>query len=100
VSRKRRNGGVIAPPEAEKSREPSLPTRMLRVALVCQRTGLSRTTLWRLERRGDFPSHRQLSPGAVGWVEAEVEDWLACRPRALSSPMLRTPAREARLRSG
>ena len=56
------------------------PTRILRVPVVCERTGLSRTSLWRLTRRGDFPASRQLSPGTVGWLEHEVEAWLASRP--------------------
>ena len=55
------------------------PARVLRVDEVRKRTGLSRTTLWRLERRGAFPAHRQLSPGAVGWIEAEVEAWILGR---------------------
>lgn len=43
-------------------------------------TGLSRTTRWRLIRRGEFPPPRQLSPNAVGWLRGEVDDWLASRP--------------------
>src|SRR4051812_38373563 len=42
------------------------PPRLLRPRVVCERTGLSRSTLWRLERRGDFPVHRQISTNAVG----------------------------------
>lgn len=46
--------------------------------------GLSRTTLWRAERRGDFPRRIRLSLGRVGWSEAEVLDWLAGRPRGMT----------------
>jgi predicted DNA-binding transcriptional regulator AlpA len=46
---------------------------------VARRTGLSRTTLWRLERRGAFPARRQISLGAIGWIEAEVEHWISGR---------------------
>jgi predicted DNA-binding transcriptional regulator AlpA len=31
---------------------PTPPPRLLRARVVCERTGLSRTTLWRPERRG------------------------------------------------
>ncbi len=31
---------------------------------------LSRTTLWRLERDGQFPQRIQVSPGRIGWVAA------------------------------
>ena len=30
----------------------------------------------RLEKAGQFPKRVQLSPNRVGWVEAEVLDWL------------------------
>ena len=51
--------------------------RILRYPEVTLRTGLSRTTIWRLERTGDFPPRRQLSPNAVGWIESDVEEWIA-----------------------
>ena len=59
--------------------------RIIRVAAVCERTGLSRTTVWRLERQGAFPARRRLSPGAVGWLESEVDEWIASRLTVLSS---------------
>src|SRR4051794_6122688 len=68
-----RSAGAITPAPSVGS---ALPTRILRVGEVMVRTGLSRTTLWRLERRGLFPAKRYLSAGAVGWIEAEVEDWI------------------------
>jgi prophage regulatory protein len=42
-------------------------------------TGLSRTSIWRLERAGDFPKRIRLSAGAVGYRRAEVEAWLKSR---------------------
>lgn len=30
----------------------------------------------RLEKAGTFPRRVQIGPGRVGWVEAEVLDWL------------------------
>lgn len=53
--------------------------RLLRPRVVCERTGLSRSTLWRLERRGAFPRHRQISTNAVGWLEEEVNAWIRAR---------------------
>ena len=50
--------------------------RLLRFPDVRDRTGLSRSTLWRLERRGEFPKHRKLSPNTVGWVEEELTAWI------------------------
>jgi prophage regulatory protein len=50
--------------------------RFLREGEVKFRTGLSRTTRWRLERFGDFPRRRRLSPNTIGWLESEVEAWI------------------------
>jgi len=33
----------------------------------------------RLEKAGEFPKRIQLGPNRVGWVEAEVLDWLQTR---------------------
>jgi len=41
----------------------------------------SRTTIWREERAGRFPKRVQLSPGRVGWIGAEVLEWIRSRPR-------------------
>lgn len=46
-------------------------------------TGLSYTTIFRLERDGSFPTRRQLSPGRVGWIKSEVEAWLLARGNVL-----------------
>ena len=55
-------------------RVPSL--KLLRFPAVRERTGLSRSTIWRLEREGDFPKHRRISANAVAWVEDEVASWI------------------------
>ena len=55
--------------------------RFIREAECKELTGLSRTTRWRMERDGAFPSRRQLSPNAVGWRLSEVIGWLESRKR-------------------
>lgn len=45
------------------------------------RLSVSKTTLWRLSRRGDLPQPIQLSPGRIGWRAADLEAWLAARQR-------------------
>jgi prophage regulatory protein len=55
------------------------PPRLLRFPTVRDRTGLSRSTIWRLERRGEFPRHRRISANVVAWVETEVVDWIQSR---------------------
>jgi prophage regulatory protein len=41
------------------------PLKLLRFPAVRDRTGLSRSTIWRLERKGAFPRHHRISANAV-----------------------------------
>ncbi len=43
---------------------------------VSERTGLSFTTLKRLEAAGKFPSRRQITERRVAWVEAEITNFI------------------------
>lgn len=56
--------------------------RILRQSEVLAITGLGRTTLWRLEKRGEFPARRRITGNIVGWLASEVEEWIASRPLA------------------
>ena len=40
---------------------------------------LSRSTIWRMERRGDFPRRFAITSGRVGWNEKEVQSWIKSR---------------------
>lgn len=42
-------------------------------------TGLSKTTIWRLERASDFPKRIRLSAGAVGYRMSDIQAWLDSR---------------------
>jgi len=42
-------------------------------------TSISRTTAWRLQRRGEFPRPYTISPGRVGYREDEVQAWRLSR---------------------
>lgn len=55
--------------------------KVLRAEDVVDRTGLSRTSIWRMEKRGDFPARIQLSPNRVGWLESDVDEWIESRAR-------------------
>ncbi len=69
-------------PASRSERLDAVPLRFIRFAAVRDRTGLSRSTIWRLERQGVFPKHRRISPNAVGWLEQEVSEWVLGRPKA------------------
>ena len=51
--------------------------KMLRLPEVLEATGLSRATVYRLEKKGEFPKRRRLGVNSVGWVEEEVTLWVS-----------------------
>lgn len=53
--------------------------KIIRRRIVEERTGLCRSDLYAKIARGEFPKPVRLGPQAVGWVEAEVEAWIADR---------------------
>ena len=57
-------------------------SRLLRLGDVLVRSGLSRSTVYRQMAEGAFPRPLKVGVRAVRWREAEIEDWLASRPRA------------------
>ena len=57
----------------------SRPIRMLRLTQVMDVTGLRRSKIYELQAQGDFPKRVKIAERSVGWVEAEVQDWLARR---------------------
>ena len=70
------------------------PLKLLRFPAVRERTGLSRSTIWRLERRGEFPRHHRIAPNVVAWVEDDVSAQILERttvPAAQSSYNLPGP---------
>jgi len=62
-----------------------LPLKLLRFPVVREMTGLSRSTIWRLERRGEFPKHHRIAPNVVAWVEEDVIGWIEERTAARQS---------------
>ena len=60
-----------------------LPLKLLRFTAVRERTGLSRSTVWRLERRGAFPRHIKVSANIVVWLEEDVVEWIRAKARGL-----------------
>jgi prophage regulatory protein len=54
----------------------SSPCRALRLPHVMAKTGLSRTHIYRLIKRAEFPAPFKLSDRLAVWNEAEVDAWL------------------------
>jgi prophage regulatory protein len=53
--------------------------RILRRKQVEARVGLSRSTIYGAVNAGTFPKPINLGPQSVGWIEAEIEQWLRDR---------------------
>ena len=92
------SGGPRTPPRGHRRRKPSSrarrtrrsramseqpieqrtdpPTRFLRRPEVTARTGLSRSTIKVRLAEGHFPRPVSLGSRAVGWIEAEVAEWI------------------------
>lgn len=52
------------------------PKRALRLSSVLTKVGISRTQLYRLISRNQFPRQFHLSERTAVWDEAEVDAWL------------------------
>jgi len=56
-----------------------MSTFILRLPEVKTRTGLARSTIYARIAEGSFPKSISLGARAVGWVEADIQDWLNAR---------------------
>ena len=52
------------------------PGRILRLKSVLERTGLSRSTLYRKMQDRTFPRGLRISVRCTGWREFDIEAWL------------------------
>jgi prophage regulatory protein len=59
--------------------------RTIRRPELLAQTGLSKTSIYNLEREGKFPLHFMLTPRCAVWAESEVDAWLDERQSAPSS---------------
>lgn len=50
--------------------------RIIRKPELLARVGLSDPTIWRMERRGEFPKRVRLGGNSTGWLASEVEAWI------------------------
>jgi prophage regulatory protein len=55
---------------------------IIRLPQVKARTGRSRSSIYADVKAGGFPSPISIGPRAIGWVESEIDDWIAGRVAA------------------
>lgn len=65
--------------------------RIIRLAEVKHRTGLSRSTIYALLKAGQFPSQIPLGARSVGWSETAISAWVAARLLLADSQPRTTP---------
>lgn len=82
----------------DNSRPPVPCVQILRLPQVCKATGLGRSMIYQLESERRFSCRVRIGARAVGWVEAEVQGWLAGRieRHRASGPCIAAPIFPAR----
>jgi prophage regulatory protein len=65
------------------------------IKTVILKTGLSRPSIYRYMKRGQFPARRRVGPNRVAWVAREIRAWIEtcpCLPRVREGPPDRFPS--------
>jgi len=65
--------------QAEQKNPTTEQARILRLPEVIHLTGLSRTTIWRMQQARDFPPSVKLGLRATGFVAENVFNWIRSR---------------------
>ena len=73
------NNMIGNPPKVPAKQSNDTQDRILRAHEVQQIVGISRSTIWRLERKGQFPARLPLGTGSVGWLKSDIESWVNSR---------------------
>lgn len=50
--------------------------KIVRLPEAKRQVGLSRSQIYLLVRRGEFPAPVRLGPRAVGWLQSELDIWI------------------------
>ncbi len=53
--------------------------KLIRIREVMERTGLSRTVLYRKIQHDDFPKPIRITARCVAWREIEIDEWINAR---------------------
>ena len=53
-----------------------VPDKIICIKEVQKLTNLSRTTIWRMERAGNFPTRLSLSTSRIGWRYTDIQEWI------------------------
>ncbi|AEB27872.1 helix-turn-helix transcriptional regulator [Francisella hispaniensis] len=56
--------------------------KILRLSQVVEMTGTSKSTIYRWINANQFPKPINLSHASVGWLEADINDWIQSKIQA------------------
>ena len=56
--------------------------QLLRIDDVISRTGLSRSTIYRMMNDGEFPRSRRVGRQSVVWLETDIAEWIESLPES------------------
>ncbi len=54
-----------------------MQNNIIRLKATIQKTGLSKSTIYALLSENKFPKRVQLSARSIGFLEAEIDSWIA-----------------------
>ncbi len=50
--------------------------RIIRLPEVVHKTGIPRSSIYKMMSEDRFPHNIKLGPRMAGWIESEIEEWL------------------------
>jgi prophage regulatory protein len=59
--------------------------KIIRLPKVKERTGLGKSSVYAFEKEGNFPKRIPIGARSVGWLESEIDAWIAERIQASRS---------------
>jgi prophage regulatory protein len=63
-----------------------MANNILRLPAVKARTGLSRTTIYNRVNNGSFPKPIKIGVRAIGWLESNIDEWVAHQVEQSQTP--------------
>lgn len=69
--------------------------RIIRIREVREKTGQPTSTIYDRMAEGTFPRPVPLGPKAVGWIEAEIDEWISARIAARDTQSERDSRRKS-----
>jgi prophage regulatory protein len=60
-------------------------SRIIRLPIVMDRTGASRSSIYAWMQKFEFPRNLKLGKRASGWLESDIDAWIEARKAAAQS---------------